>query len=439
MINNSFANQFKCGIVNFNQELLRLISDQISEMLLKNPASREMLRKYALRQKGAEHFISAFKRQSTESNGSNAGDLSDCGQSTNEAEPGHDGLGYYAEIDPVAVSNEVFMFLVEFLERKDLSSTVADAACRSDIKQLQILLYQKCRSRFADGARNPRFRAIRTVLSDAGKAGTLTYKPGKQLYSGETGRETTEYGCFAFSVDENLPVLPASELDRESFGDWPYPQFIMEHDPNRDSSDSGIPFTQKQVILETARLFWNEISTRYEPCFVYISDLKRYMEMILPTWLIESLLPDPASPKMNVFISDLQGDPGSAYERASESRILDESTGIFSDPIEVEYDDAVNDGHRLAREWFAGLKPEWAQVFCFMYYCEFALTDAARRTGLKSPQSADYHYRSAQKNLASFCSRQGGLSLPDYDPDLARLFLSSLGEICEEDVLEEGC
>ncbi len=381
------------------EEALHAIANEIASILMGKESYGEMIQNYALRQ-GRDHLI--------------------------------EGSQDSWSINRKALIDEVVFFLFDILRKSDSTTKIAEAVRRKDTEQLKDRFYFKCISRFAEGARNPRFRAIRTILSDASKTGDLIYRPGR----GNSTKGGDAFGSFSFSEDEGLPLLPSSELNKESFADWPYPEFLKTSPKEPEPLFKRKRLTQKSLVLALARLFWEEAANRYGPSFFYLSDLKRFIEHTLPRELLNLYLPDPADEAIITTSMDYLNDGDQEKQCASDMNV---STGLPSDMQPPVFESSRKAVERMVREWFASQKPVRALVFCLMYHCGYGTTKAAQNADLKSPQNADTNNKAALKSLRDFCSRQEGLSVSDLDPEVWKLFSKGLRDFCADNVLKGEC
>lgn len=409
------------------EDVLKKIADDIAVALYKSSTSREVIRKYALRQEGADHILSG------------AGHNVD-GESSR---PGADHIKSYRKINQTALSQEVLIILFKFIQQEELPVAVADAIRRNDVERLKRLFYNKCLSRFFDGARNPRYRAIREILSEENGAGSLRYYPGRGFFSGKSEERGTlrEFGAYSFAGDTQLDYIEPDKMDKETFADWPVMPQLRGAEPQQDASRTN----RKELVLAQARFFWQEVAQRYGNYNVRISDLKRYIEKTTPPWMLEAFLPDPvAAADYDISISPSDTEEDSPMRELS-SGPIDEATGLRSGVSFDQYETPVeflplqDMANRFAAEWFGRLGTDRAIIFCLMFHCGHGPTEAAVRASLNSPQIADYHYKAAKKDLAHFCTLKEGLSEPDLDLETLRLFSETLETYCDRDVLREGC
>jgi len=281
----------------------------------------------------------------------------------------------------------------------------------------------------------PRFRAIRSVLSDAALEGRVNYRSGHGLVS----KSKTKWGCYAFSDDKDLEVV-RSELNAESYADWSLPQLIQGMPLASTTSN----MTQKKLVLETARFFWDETAKRYGPGMVHIFELQRYMEAKVPPWIMTSFLPDPATDSAAANRTAQVGDKDRLIEKLDSSE-KDESTGLpdfcHGGPHEEALVDALDKdvAAGLAKNWLNELSLVRAEIFCMRYHCEYTLVKIAEKLTLSSHQYVHENYKACIHLLGNFCSRQEGLSSPDLDIAFARLFFGQLRDVCTNDVLKGGC
>jgi hypothetical protein len=383
------------------ESCLPTIADEIAENFLKSYTMLQTIRKYAIRQGASPLLI---------------------------AEAGTKGNGTSLQrIDPAGLSQEILNLLANFLTRPNMNPLLAEAIRGQDIDRIRQILTEKCRSSLADGARNPRFRAIRTVLSHTALENVLRYRPGRGLYS----KSGEEWACYAFSDDEKLDVI-RGPLEAENYGNWPLPPFVE----NIQRETAASEMTQKGLVLEAARFFWNEATQRYGLGMVLIFELQRYMENRFPSWLMSALLHDPVADLVSLYGTGDEETPWNNGGDIPATSILWDNTHYKRDLEDVPMHKTAL---RLAGNWLNELSAEQATIFCMMYHCEYGSTETARKLGLGSPQSVDYHYKSCIKQLKDYCTRQEGLSPPDVDPAFVRLFFAMLHDVCTGEILKGGC
>ena len=356
------------------ERCLPKIADEMAENFLKSYAMHQTIRKYAIRQGASPLLIT-------------------------EAGTGGDGTSRQ-RIDPSGLSQEILSILANFLTSPNMTPLFAEAIRGQDIGRIRQILTEKCRSELADGARNPRFRAIRTILNNAALKNVLLYRPGRGLYS----KSGEMWACYAFLDDEELDVI-RDPLEAESYGNWPLPPFV--ENMQRETADTEV--TQKALVLEAARFFWNEATRRHGPGMVPIFELQRYMENRFPSWLMTSLLHDPLADSASLYRAGDEETPYNDGGLGADSDVP--ATSGLWDNTRYQRDLEDVPMHKtaihLAGNWLNELSAEQAAIFCMMYHCEYGLTETARKLGLASPQSVDYHYKSCIEQLKGYCTPSG--------------------------------
>jgi|GEM_PF-5803807 len=386
------------------QRWLPGIADEIAGTFCNSYIIRQTIQKYAIRT-GASHILAADRDEERHI------------------------LRY--RIDRAGLSREIMSLLADFVSGEIAHLGLAEAIRNQDPGRIKILLREKCRSALEDGARNPRFRAIRNVVSNAAAEGLLNYRPARGLY-GETGGN---WACYAFSEDKELDILHNQE-DTGNYENWPLPPLIENTKPE----ESGSQITQKKLVLEAAWFFWNETVQRHGPVMVPLLDLQSYMEKKFPPWIMTAFLPDPLS---ILTTHDSAWDPETeegdyplfGHNIPSTSALWSVGEDEQAPEDAILRETALN----LAENWLISLKDKDAMIFCMRYHCEYTLKKIAKKLNLPTEQHVDYHYNACIRKLKDFCTRQEGLSPPDEDPTLAKLLAEMLGEVCTQQILKGGC
>jgi hypothetical protein len=383
------------------ESCLPAIADKIAETFFKSQRMRQTIQKYAIRQ-GAFHILTE-----------------------NKEDQGHG-------TDRSGLSREIMSLLADFLTGEVMDLYLFEAIRDRDVSRIKRFFTEKCRSALADGARDPRFRALRTIVCNAASENLLNYRRGQGLYS----KKGEEWACYAFSNDKELEVI-RNQQDFENYGTWPLPP-LMENF-HQEEVDSKL--TQKEVVLETARFFWNETVRRHGPGMVFLLELKRYMEKRFPPWLMTYFLPDPLADSATF---DGPWDPKNDRRNtdpASDSNVPSTSALWVNghDNPGMEDQNMHKTALDLATNWLIGLKEKKAAIFCMRYHCEYSLIKIAGKVGLGSPQLVSYHYEYCIQHLKDYCTRQEELSAPDEAPVLAELFFETLRDVCTKEILKGGC
>lgn len=358
------------------------------------------------------------------------------------------GESHRERLNKKAVISEVLILVHQCLSGK-LPPDMAIALHEKNFEQLEHRLLSRCLSRFSEGARDPRFKAIRTVLHQASQEGKLLYRAGRGIFSPRQPRtsegESTDqfyWTHFAYGDEEGLKRVPQGLLAQESYTDWPLAPAL--------AGGSGIstetrPQQQKALVLAAASFFWEEVKRRHGPFFLPVAELQRYIQATLPPWYVDAMLPDPARQNISNFPGQPPGDDepdpwlNPTLASQGEDGLLTHAydPALYEEPLESL--PLQKTAERLALSWMDEIGLQRAVLFCLIFHCHYGATQTARILGLKNPQNADENYKQTIRRMKIFCSLQEGLADPDLDRDLVRLFMSKLHNLCEERVLENGC
>ncbi len=348
-------------------------------------------------------------------------------------------------LDGDALESEVLGLLHDILARGP-SPAIVMALRDGDAGALRHVLLDRCRSHFSNGGRDPRYKAIRAVLSQAGREGKLLYRAGRGIFPSRTmsreenaqNAERFHHTSFAFGDEEHLEQIPVNLLSMESYGSWPLPTEL-------DGSSGERPRRQNVMVMIAASFFWEEVRRRHGPFWLPVAELQRYLQALLPPWYLDDMLPDP----MGQRASDLPYDPEYSEgggERHDHTPSTQDDGLPYYDRADyetpVEFLPMQRSATGLARKWIAelmGLDAKQPVLFCLMFHCHEGTTETARILGFKSPQSADQAYKRIIRRMTTFCSRHDGLGELGLDRDMVRLFFSKLHILCDEQVLMEGC
>lgn len=340
-------------------------------------------------------------------------------------------------LDRDAVESEVYGIL-----SRAPSPVMAKALRDGDAGVLQRFLQGRCLSHFRDGGRDPRYKAIRVVLFQAGREGKLHYRAGRGIFpSGNAPRgesaEQFHHTSFAFGDEEHLEQIPVNLLSMESYGNWPLP-------PELDGSSGDRPRRQNDMVMIAASFFWEQVRRRHGPYWLPVAELQRYLQAVLPPWYLNEMLPDP----MALWVEPLPHDPESDGDEGKRPDPMPPTPvdyppyGRPDDEPLIEFERIHKTVIGLAQKWIAELTELNAKqpvLFCLVFHCHKGTTETARILGFKSPQNADQAYNRISRRMKTFCSRHDGLGEPGLDRDLVMLFFQKLHILCAERILTEGC
>lgn len=347
-----------------------------------------------------------------------------------------------------AVLSEVMVYVSELLAG-NIPAQIAKAMRNNNVEEFQILLLNKCRSYFSDRGRDPRFKAIRSILHKASVEGKLLYKPGKGMFgkardqADESERAgQSQWACFAFGTDPGLDIIPHDLLSRERYADWPLPPRVgvLPDDAEEETS-----LTQKAMVLAAAGSFWEEVRRRHGAYWVFVRELQRYLQAVLPPWQLDALLPDPCG--LSAVHVPVYNDPDGNQPDwdSGETSVQGENSMLLAEYDRNTYQPAVDMlpmqdvAQKMAQDWFDELDDKRALLFCLMFHCQSGSTKAAKHLGYNSPQNADSAYKTITKHFMTFCSLREGVTKEDLDVELFSLFVARLHDCCEDNVLRGCC
>lgn len=305
-----------------------------------------------------------------------------------------------------AVLSEVMVYVSELLAG-NFPAQIAKAMRNNNAEEFQILLLNKCRSYFSDRGRDPRFKAIRSILHKAFVEGKLLYKPGKGMFGKARGQADesegvgqSQWACFAFGSDPGLDIMPQDLLSQERYADWPLPPRIGVPPDDAEEESS---LTQKAMVLAAAGSFWEEVRRRHGAYWVFVRELQRYLQAVLPPWQLDALLPDPCG--LSAVHAPVYNDPDGNQPDwdSGETSVQGENSMLLAEYDRNTYQPALDMlpmqdvARKMAQDWFDELGDKRALLFCLMFHCQSGSTKAAKHLGYNSPQNADSAYKTITK------------------------------------------